>query len=746
MVLLSARDLHLTFGPRDLWRLPALELRAGMRVGLIGANGSGKSTLLAVLAQHLQASEGRVQRAPGVVVNLVAQSEPSDVSGSLWQLVEGSAFGLMALRADLERAHRAAERDPALGERYAELLAEFDLRGGFSFAERVRHALTLLGIEADALQREARRASASERQRARLVGALASDADVLLLDEPTNHLDLSARAWLAGQLQRQRGALVLASHDRALLERVCTHVAAIEAGRIAVRRGGYRTVSQALDAEARSAARAQAERAKRAAYLERMAHELARFGHRGAQTRRRRAEREREGLTTSAAAVPSAAAHALAQAPLELRSGRRATGGEVLLRARHLQLPGLIEDASFELHSGERIAVVGSAASGKSALLDMLAGERPSSDLRAEVEWRDGVRLLYVDREWRGLDPERSARVQLEAWVAVGQASGALAAAGLSREAWDRPCGTLSGGERMRVALALMQCRQADVLLLDEPTDELDLDAIETFETWLREQPGSVVIVSSDEALLRGLDVAVVAIEQGSLVAYRGGLDGYRRGARRRERGLELNHELGTATVPSGAPLNGPAAPQVTTPTSSSSSADDETELTALETERASISAALEDPLRWGERDLERWRRRSAVNEAALMRYWNARLPAPAPRYRTRAAGLTVWADASDDGLRVWIDDGPSVTVRCIGRIAHIVPVAPADRSPLPWAWEGLWLAAGRLSIYLLGVDAVQVAAATFTGAKPAPPFETLAGDWWVLRRARLQRDEGWTR
>ena len=207
MTLLSLHDLLLRRSDRDLLRTASFDLVQGMRLGIVGANGCGKSTLLSALAGRKRAAEGRVLRPPGVEVAWLGQHVTAPPGSSLWDLAQAELASLQALARELERSLPGAQAGTDAAMRYAELLASFDERGGFTAEARLRAGLERVGLAAERWPVEAHNASGGERQRARLVGVLTSSADVLLLDEPSNHLDLDARAWLAAQLRERRGQL-----------------------------------------------------------------------------------------------------------------------------------------------------------------------------------------------------------------------------------------------------------------------------------------------------------------------------------------------------------------------------------------------------------------------------------------------------------------------------------------------------------------------------------------------------------
>jgi ATP-binding cassette, subfamily F, member 3 len=727
LTLLDATDLRLRLGDREVIAGVSLSLRHGERLALVGANGSGKSTLLALLAGLRTPDEGSVKWAPGVQVASAGQHIDAPPGVTLLGLAEEALGRLRSLEGDLGHAAEAAARAgpaDAATARYLDLLALFEERGGFTASERLRAILMRLGLGADLWQREAAACSGGERRRAQLAGVLSSGAEVLLLDEPTNHLDLVARAALTDALLAHRGALVVASHDRALLDAVATHVLTLGGGRVERRRGSYSDVQRDRAADARGTTRSDRERAKRARELERMAAELARHGHRAAQVRRRRAERERAAL---AASVPPAAA-ATSRGGAAIATATGSVRGE-LVRGTRLRADGVVDGAAVRIVRGERIALVGPSGSGKSTLLELISGERGSDDPRSELRIAHGARLLVLDQTWRGMVSERSPRETLLDWVGEARAASVLHLVGVPREAWDTPAHALSGGERARTGLALLVVREADLLLLDEPTNDLDLPTIETLEATLRDAEAAIVVATHDERLVEALGAEVWSIEAGELVRYRGGVAGYRRGSRRREPGL-APEPLVAAVAPGGAASDrdGDATGR---------------EQVDLDAALAQAEEALLDPTRRSARELERWRARRRELEARLLEGWDATAPPPAPRYRTREAGLRVWADRDGDGLRVWLEDGPAVRVRRIGDIGHVVAEPAPDRSVLPWAWRALCHGSARLACYVLPVRSVQVATDTDLAGGP---YGALAPGWWVAHRDDLERREGWRR
>ncbi len=732
-MLIETDELTLRRGQRELLRDLDWTVREGERWAIVGANGVGKSTLLAALAAGGGAAvtSGRVRRAPGVWVAAVTQAEPPPPVGygdSLRDLARAACGPLLELGVELER--RAAALGAAPGgdelEAFGAWQALFHARGGYDLDARLDAGLTRVGL-ADAAGRPAATASGGERRRARLVGALVAGADVLLLDEPTNHLDLAAREWLADQASRHAGALVFVSHDRAWIDAVATHVLLLGEGAPRALRGGWRQARRTLDHAQRVDAKAERLRRRRIAELEAMAAELRAQGHRGADVRRRRAERERERLARVAGDAPEAPR----RPALALQGG---TAGGELARLEHMAHGDRLRDVSLLLRGGDRWALVGPSGSGKTTLLRLVAGEIEDEDPRARRWWRAGASLWHLDQHHRGIPDDVSARAALAAWVGPGRADGLLAQVRLPPEARARPARTLSGGERARAGLALLMAREADVLLLDEPTNDLDLPMIESMEAALAATEAAIVVATHDARLIEALGAEVITIEDGSLVRWRGGLEGWRRGVRRLDDG------------PTAAP--GPDAPSGVEEAAAAGGAPTDDDERAWDRERAAAEEALADPLRFGERERERWLARRRAAEEALIAAWERRATPARPPYRTRERGWLVWAEPAGGDLHVWLDgDEPlaHVTVRVlatsVGRVGHLVAQRADDRCLTRDARHALWRGAARLAVYLRSVDAVQLA------SSDAPQgFVPLAPGWWVWRRAALEREERWRR
>jgi ATPase subunit of ABC transporter with duplicated ATPase domains len=685
-----------------------------------------------------------VRRAPGARLAYLAQEVDWDEGQSGWQ----AALSGLQYTNDLERELRTEEALLARGEgsleRYAELQDLFDRAGGYAAEAGLREILAALGLaEERLLALPVGRLSGGERSRLALARALAADPEVLLLDEPSNHLDLHARQWLGQRLRRLRGALLLVSHDRALLDEVCTDTAELRSGELVIYRGGISKLRERQGVLRRSSERQQLERRKEMERLERTAAELRAWGTAKAQRRRKRVERDLEELSAGPVGAPDAPGPSWEKRPF--LASREASG--VLLEARRLrkslgELP-VIREADLRLEAGDKVALVGPNGSGKSTLLRLLAGELASDDPGSETRLHRDAKLLYLDQHGRGLDAARPLLEQLGDLVSSERAHLLLSLAGLDEERRFATPPQLSGGERARAGLARLLAAQANVILLDEPTNDLDLEAVETLHGALETTEAAVVMATHDRALAR-LAERVWAIEEGVLVEYRGGLDGYLAGRRRLERRAgRPGGEAGPwSAAPSAATPEG--AGQAGAPTAGpGEDPGDQSGLERLELQRIGIEGRLDGPLLLAERERERLEKRLALVIDELSLRYDRPLPPPRPAFSVREGVVTLMADLAEDGLLFQSTAPAELRLLLRDGVGHLTLREREGSCLLPWARAALLDGATRLAFYALAPKAVQ----HYSRADVEPRLlQPAGGGWWALSRARFEAREGWFR
>jgi ABC transport system ATP-binding/permease protein len=467
-VLVDLQDVAVRRVDRVLFEGLSLTVSDGDRVGVVGINGSGKSTLLRIVAGVDQPQEGQVRRGRGSRVGFLDQV-PELPAGTVNQAV-GEGW----------------EADAALDR----------LGMGPSAGTDVA---TLSGGQA---------------KRVALARVLARPAELLVLDEPTNHLDLGAVSWLEQRLLSFRGGLVVVTHDRHLLDRITTRMLELDRGKAYVHEGGYGSYLAA-----------RAEREEQAASAESTRRNLARrelaWLRRGAQARSRKPQARIDAAVRLIEDRPEAPARS---AELDLTEATPRLGDKVITCAgvgfHYDNGPTVLADVDLVLDRRERLGIVGANGTGKSTLVDLLAGRRrPTSGI---IEVGSTVVVGYYDQQ--GIELDLQARVQ-DLVAGPHRAPGSLADVELMKRFWFAGelafarVGTLSGGERRRLQLLLVIAGRPNVLFLDEPTNDLDLDTLRMLEDFLEDWPGALVVVSHDRTFLERTTERLVAVEPGGAVA-----------------------------------------------------------------------------------------------------------------------------------------------------------------------------------------------------------------------------------
>jgi ATP-binding cassette subfamily F protein 3 len=524
--VIQFRNFTLSRGGRCLVEDASLQIHAGWRVGLVGANGSGKSSLFAVLRGEWHADHGDCTLPGAWKIASVAQDTPALAQPAIEYVLDGDAE-LRATERELDAADAAHD-----GGRIAELHARLEEIGGYSARPRAAALLSGLGFADCDHARAVTEFSGGWRVRLNLARALVSRSDLLLLDEPTNHLDLDAVAWLEGWLAAYRGTLIVVSHDRDFLDGCVTHIAHIGNRRLTLYTGNYSAFEAARAAQL---AAQQALYEKQRRIIAHMESYISRF--RAKATKARQAQSRLKALDRMERV---SAAHVDAPFDFHFPEPDRAPNPLLALDQVTAGYDGraVLRSVSLTLRPGARMGLLGPNGAGKSTLIAVLAGENQSRQGISGLEYLTGRRV-----EGRGLAIGYFAQHQLE--QLRGDES---AIAHLTREhpaareqelrdflggfdfrgtMADTPVASFSGGERSRLALALLVRRRPNLLLLDEPTNHLDLEMRHALTAALAEFEGSLVLVSHDRALLRTVCDTLLLVADGGVTEFDGDLDDY---------------------------------------------------------------------------------------------------------------------------------------------------------------------------------------------------------------------------
>ncbi|MEP7281955.1 MAG: ATP-binding cassette domain-containing protein [Rubrivivax sp.] len=611
MPLLTLTDAHLAYGHVPLLDGAALALDAGERVALIGRNGSGKSSLLKILAGLERPDDGQLQVQGGLRRVYVAQEPVFAPGATVFDAVADGVSEARALRARYE-AHAHAHGGPSGvatgGDDLDALQTRLEALDGWTWERRVDEALQRLQLDGTLAIGAL---SGGQRKRVALAQALVAAPDVLLLDEPTNHLDLDAIEWLQALLVERAGAQVIVSHDRAFIDAVATRIVELDRGLLRSYPGGFAAFEGArereLEAEGLAAARADKLLAAEEVWV-----------RKGVEARRTRSVGRVQRLQ-QLRAQRIARREQLGQVRLELDAG--VPPGRIVaeLKDVSLRLGGrtLIERFSATLLRGDKVGLIGPNGCGKTSLLKLILGElEPSA---GTVRRGTRLQIAYFDQLRVGLDPDATLADTISPgseWIEIGGSKkhvmsylGDFLFAPARAHA---PVRTLSGGERNRVLLARLFALPANVLVLDEPTNDLDIETLELLESLLQDYAGTVFLVSHDRRFLDSVVTSTIAWEgdpafgghPGLWREYEGGVEEWRRQRERARIAIPAPSAppaVSTAAADAEAPgVEGAAgAPAPRTKLSYKERRELDAlpaRIEALETEQRAIGEALSDP------------------------------------------------------------------------------------------------------------------------------------------------------
>lgn len=511
------------FGATTLLRDVSFTVAEGERWGIVGRNGAGKTTIFRLITGEQRPTAGAVSRVGGLRLSLLDQHRDFGDAVTVWEAAAQPFAGLIELEASLaEQAHRLAEMgnhpDAAALDRYGHDMERFAHEGGYDFHARVDAVLQGLGFDAEeAKVKPLAVLSGGERGRVGLAAQLVAPADVLLLDEPTNHLDLETTEWLQKFLVERRGTALIISHDRAFLDETVDHLLHVEGGSAVTYRGGYSAfVTQ---------------RAERRLTLERQVDQQRKFIAKEEEFIRRniagqntkQAQGRRKLLARLPRLTPPPGEGDAMAFSLEVKD----RGGDRVVYCDQLDIAiggrTLVKGFHATAMRGDVVAIVGPNGAGKSTLLRTILGEREPTAGEARLggsithaHFRQD--LAQVPMGTTVYDVINSLR---PLWTR-GQIQGLLGAFGFSGDTVQRRTDVCSGGERSRLALAMIALSRANLLVLDEPTNHLDVESIESIEDALDGYEGTVLLVSHDRAFLRELATRVWAFDGNRVEDYGG--------------------------------------------------------------------------------------------------------------------------------------------------------------------------------------------------------------------------------
>jgi ATP-binding cassette subfamily F protein uup len=575
MALVSLQDVSVSFGGPPLLEHVDLQVEKGERVALIGRNGEGKTTLLRLIGGEIKPDSGRITLQKGTSVAGLAQDLPHGLTGSVREVVAGGG-------AQAPEDHRVAT-----------VLTRLSLDPGDRFEDL----------------------SVGFKRRVLLARALAAEPDLLLLDEPTNHLDILTITWLEGTLQKYRGTLILITHDRAFLQKLATRIVELDRGGLVSWACGYRTFLERRDASL------EVEEAQRERFMRKLAKEEAwiRQGIKARRTRNEgrvralmklRAEQQALRVRTGSVRIQIEEAQRTGKLVIEAEGVSHAYGRDPL-----------VNGFSVKIMRGDRIGIIGPNGIGKTTLLRILLGE--TAPQKGRIRRGTHLKAVYFDQLRAQLDEDRSVQENIaDGETLLDLDGGRRHVVGylkdflFSPDQARSPVRILSGGERNRLLLARLFSRPSNVLVLDEPTNDLDMETLELLEERLLEYSGTILLVSHDRAFLNGVVTSTLVFEENGVVTeYAGGYDDY---LAQRPQAPERNTSGREAAGGKAAPRKQPEKRERPRKITFKETRELETlppQIEAIEAEQKSLYAQMADPQFYREAGKEISRARTRLDE-----------------------------------------------------------------------------------------------------------------------------------
>ena len=527
--MLSTANLSIQFGAKPLFENVTVKFTDGNRYGLIGANGCGKSTLMKILGGELDQSSGEVMLQNGLRLGKLNQNQFGYEDERVLDVVMQGHVEMWQARKERDAIYDNPDSTDNDYIRAADLEAKFAEYGGYNAEARAGAILAAAGIAEALHDGPMREVAPGWKLRVLLAQALFSKPDVLLLDEPTNNLDINSIRWLEGELNDYEATMVIISHDRHFLNQVCTHIADLDYGQLKIYPGNYDDFmlasAQALERTAAANTKAKEQIAELQEFVRRFSANASKA--RQATSRRRQIDKIKvEEMKPSSRQSPY----------IRFEQAKKLYRSAVTVEKLGFTYPGtetpVLKNMNFVVEAGERIAIIGANGIGKTTLLRCLAGDLTPT--AGTINWVENAMLGYMPQDPQA---EFAKRVDLFSWMSDWQvpSNDQIVRATLGRmlfsgEETKKPVTVLSGGEKGRMIYGKLTLQKPNVLLMDEPTNHMDMETIEALQIALEKYPGTLIFVSHDRELVGGLATRIMEVRAGgSIVDFRGSYDEYLR-------------------------------------------------------------------------------------------------------------------------------------------------------------------------------------------------------------------------
>ena len=524
MPLIGMRDVCWGFAEQPLLDNVSFQIEKGERVCLVGRNGVGKSTLLKLLNGEMLPDSGEIWRRQGISVAALGQDVPAEFDGTVSEMVAGGLGDTGQALAEYSRISRLLEtrQDSGLAKERDRLQHQLNTAGGWELSSRVENILSRTGLNP---ANQFAELSTGLKRRTLFARALAGRPDLLLLDEPTNHLDIDTIVWMEEFIRRHVKTLLFITHDRAFLKKIAGRIIELDRGRLISYRCDYPAYLKRKQADL------EAQEARNSVFDKKLSHEEA-WIRQGIKARRTRNEGRVRNLLKMREAYRTRR-QKIGNVRLQVQEAERT--GKLVIEARRVSFSysqnQIVEDFSTVIMRGDRVGIIGPNGVGKTTLLKILLKQAKPHE--GSVRHGTNLQVAYFDQQLIRLDEGRSVRENIAAGndyiIFNGRKRHVISHLQdflFSPERCNTPVHVLSGGEKNRLMLAILFTQPANVLVLDEPTNDLDAETLELLEELIADYPGTILLVSHDRSFLNHVVTSTIVFEnRGRLVEYAGGYD-----------------------------------------------------------------------------------------------------------------------------------------------------------------------------------------------------------------------------
>ena len=526
MSLVNAKNIYHSYGDQPLLDHANLTIEAGERICLVGRNGAGKSTLLKILIREIKPDEGEINFARDIRIAELKQEVPQDMQGSVYDCIASGLGSLSSLITDWHHSLLDASSDPSALAKMQKLQDTIEANDAWNLENRVSTTISRLGLPADT---EFNQLSGGMKRRVLLGQALVANPDLLLLDEPTNHLDIESIIWLEEFLRQFRGCLLFITHDRSFLQALATRIVDLDRGQLSSWPGNYQKFLQTKQAQLDT------EDTHNALFDKKLAQEEV-WIRQGIKARRTRNEGRVRALKKLR---EERSQRRELQGRVKLATQKSDLSGKIVVQAEDLEFAWpdktIVKNFNCRILRGEKIGIIGPNGCGKSTLIQLLLGDLAPQ--QGQVELGTKLEIAYFDQHRETIDANKSVRENVadknDQVTINGQPKHVISYLKnflFTEKKINMPARALSGGERNRLLLAKLFTRSFNFLIMDEPTNDLDMDTLELLEELLVEFDGTLLLVSHDRTFIDNIVTSTLVFDApGEVNEYVGGYEDWLR-------------------------------------------------------------------------------------------------------------------------------------------------------------------------------------------------------------------------